>query len=690
MPAVPTPPGGTPQRSDGAADTAVAPSTEAARQLLAAYPAPTRGALGYVPSKAQHFQCLQDSPFKLDAEERAILDAQGLVLSPQERSFAMFYLDAFHADLPVFISADAILHAWHRAYDELMIESEQEMFAPLLEDMLKRMRQNLMTAAAKPETKAALDEYLTVAHSLLQDKQLAPNAGGSADRVRHNYEAARAAQGNRVELFGSARATDLSQFKPRGHYEKRPQLVPYFRAMMWLGRMDFRLFQTQPDSKQLFQRADFEAMVLARQVMDPSTLAKWSAMDQGISLFVGMHDNATPGDVDALLQRLKVRTPRDLQERTDLALQDAVVSSDFGKQRILSDWMGKYPDAPPLPNNTSFALFGQRYTLDSHALHSVVEDRVADRQLPQPFDVGFSVFRSNTALQLLGSDLDKPTLPQALSNMRALSDGQTEAYWGSSFYTLWLAALRGMSPAETDKLPKSARTDAWARRTLATQLASWSELRHDTVLYAKQSYSAFILCNFPDAYVDPYPEVFKRLAQSSELGLALTRRMQSFRTSKKLTWMRDYFEGAKKTFNQLEQIATRELSHRRLTPEQLAFVNQMIVAKESERNVGCGGPEIEYSGWYKQLFYTANIFDQDLTIADVHTSPEKGVLHIAKRTPHQAIISIDDGSGARVFTGATYSVYQVVEGSRIGDQEWLEREPKDEPWLLPILAHPNE
>jgi len=35
-------------------------------------------------------------------------------------------------------------------------------------------------------------------------------------------------------------------------------------------------------------------------------------------------------------------------------------------------------------------------------------------------------------------------------------------------------------------------------KTLNTQLASWTELRHDTVLYAKQPYTASVLCSYPD------------------------------------------------------------------------------------------------------------------------------------------------------------------------------------------------
>jgi hypothetical protein len=412
-------------------------------------------------------------------------------------------------------------------------------------------------------------------------------------------------------------------------------------------------------------------------------------VDQGLGAFIGMHDNATPKHVDALLNALKARSVRDTERLSDAQLRDALQKLGFGSQRILNDWMGKLPGVPALANNSAFALFGQRYTLDSHALHSFVEDRVPERKLPNALDVGFSVLRNNTALSLMGPAVHESTLGGALASMRSLVDNQNEAYWTSSFYTLWLAALRGMAPQDSAGLPKSARTDAWQRRTLLTQLGSWSELRHDTVLYAKQSYTSFILCNFPDAYVDPYPEVYRRLAQSSDLGLALARRLEST-SGKKLDAIRDYFTQAKQTFLKLERMAQRQLEGKRLTAEQLDWVNQMIVAQPIKgRGGGCGGGGggVTYSGWYRQLFHTADIEDADVSIADVHTAKE-GILHVGKRFPLQAVISIDDGSGPRVFTGAVYSFHQVVRNERLTDSEWeAEDEPSDEPWLAPILAY---
>jgi hypothetical protein len=671
------------------------PQVQAARsmsaeQLMSTYPELPRAELGYTPSQAEHFACLQRSTFKLDPQEQRLFDQQGLVLSHQRarRPFAMFYLEAFHADLPVFISADAILHAWHRAYDELLVQTERTAFAPLVGELLSGMRKRLVTARAKPAVRAALDDYLTVAHSLLLDKPLAPTAGGSAEQVAQAFEKARSAQGDTFELFGKRRETDLTQFKPRGHYEAHKDLIPYFRAMIWLGRMDFRVLQTLPSGAQQFQRDELEAALLARELMGDRAMAMWSAVDQGLAAFIGMHDNATPTDVDALLSTLKARSLRDTERLSDAQLRGALQKVGFGRQRILSDWMGKYAGAPPLPNNSAFALFGQRYTLDGHALHSFVEDRVPDRKLPNALDVGFSVLRNNAALGLMGPAVQESTLGGALASMRTLVDSQKEDYWKSSFYTLWLAALRGMAPEDSAGLPKSARTDAWQRRTLLTQLGSWSELRHDTVLYAKQSYTTYILCNFPDAYVDPYPEVYRRLAQSSDLGLTLARRLESA-SGQKLDAIRSYFTGAKQTFLMLEQMAQRQLEGKRLTAKQLDWVNHMIVAQPRKGGGGgCGGGDsVTYSGWYRQLFHTADVEDADVSIADVHTAKE-GVLHVGKRFPLQAVISIDDGSGPRVFTGAVYSFHQVVSADRLTDSEWEAKdEPNDEPWLAPIPAY---
>jgi hypothetical protein len=57
------------------------------------------------------------------------------------------------------------------------------------------------------------------------------------------------------------------------------------------------------------------------------------------------------------------------------------------------------------------------------------------------------------------------------------------------------------------------QTAAWADKMLQTQLASWAQLRHDTILYSKESYTGNVLCEYPAGYVEPYPEFYAAVAQ---------------------------------------------------------------------------------------------------------------------------------------------------------------------------------
>src|SRR5205814_2566387 len=93
-----------------------------------------------------------------------------------------------------------------------------------------------------------------------------------------------------------------------------------------------------------------------------------------------------------------------------------------------------------------------------------------------------------------------------LAAVRAVMDSQEPSAWDSNIYMSWLGCLRELSVPTTDaKYPQAMRTRAWTMKTLNTQLASWAQLRHDTVLYAKQSYTAEVSCYYPAGYVEPVP-----------------------------------------------------------------------------------------------------------------------------------------------------------------------------------------
>src|SRR5215472_9148579 len=88
-------------------------------------------------------------------------------------------------------------------------------------------------------------------------------------------------------LFGRERRTDFSQFKPRGHYEKSPQLQQYFRAMMWCGRIDLRVAGYPGNSS---TRELGAALVLHDLLNRAGKFEGWQQFDRVIQTFVGETD----------------------------------------------------------------------------------------------------------------------------------------------------------------------------------------------------------------------------------------------------------------------------------------------------------------------------------------------------------------------------------------------------------------
>jgi hypothetical protein len=286
--------------------------------------------------------------------------------------------------------------------------------------------------------------------------------------------------------------------------------------------------------------------------------------------------------------------------------------------------------------------------------------------------------------------------------MRTLIDAQPADYWQSSLYTSWVAALRTLSPGasgtalDAEGLPSVARGDAWSRRILSTQLASWAQLRHDTILYAKQSYTVSTSCEFPDAYVEPYPEFFYAIARYAELGRTLVADLQLARSPQIGGVVGSYFENTARIATVLGEMAEAQRTGMPHTTEQIAFINNAIRVQAP----GSGPPL--HTGWYKDLYYDlSDALELDPTIADVHTDPGgqvpprgPSVLHVGTGYPRPIIVSVDTCVGPRAYAGVVSSYHEHIEPglSRLTDSEWLEQRVNsaaEVPWLAPALGGSN-
>jgi hypothetical protein len=689
---------------------------ETAQTLLAEHALAFESSLGHDPQSALGLPEIQRSPLALNAAELDQLGQRGFVILRRKQypSFPYGYFDIYGADLPVYVSADMVLEAVHRSYDEILEAVERAALVPRLSRLLAGMRGRLGAGPAGLSSTAAADAdfYLSVAQSLLDGLVLPPVAGANAAEVRSFVQNATAAEGAlRTRIFDTPREIDFSQFTPRGHYAGDPVLERYFRAMMWLGRIDLRLIETQPDGSRQFWRRQLETSLALGALLDAEGQADWQMIDASIGAFVGEHDYMTVPELGELLAELGTTPEAGLGGRSDAAVAQAIIDGQYGEQRIASHIIRKSPDATgTLPLSASFAFFGQRYTVDSHVFSNVVFDRVATRVLPNPLDAAFGAFGNDHAAALLASELEQHPYAGALAAMRTLVDAHPASYWESSLYTGWLAALRTLSPRvdpatpgataiDAPGLPAVARTEPWARRLLNTQLASWAELRHDTILYAKQSYTVGSECEFPDAYVEPYPDFFRAIARLAEQGQAVAAGLGLEDGPDAALQVRidEYFAALGRIAQTLAEMAELQRTGMPHSAEHVTFINQAI------RVEGGGSGDPWQTGWYKDLFFdpVAGI-ELDPTIADVHTDPggntpifrAPSVLHVGTGLPRPMIVSVDTCTGPRAYAGIVFAYHEHVEPGfqRLTDEEWLQQivptPPADVPWLEPVLGPP--
>lgn len=687
-----------------------------ADELLARY-APTFGALGFDPLQAENLDLIQGGPLALTEGELAILGREGFVIRGESwfPTFAYGYETLYMADLPLYVSADSLLYALHRSYDDILKSLELSALIPDLEEMLGQMRTELAAGAADDfgaGAKADVDMYLSVALSLLVGEVAAPTAGGDAEEIAALYEGAVAHEGMQmITLFGVARRVDFSQFEPRGHYndDDLEILQRYFRAMIWLGRVDLRLIETLEDHSQVFHRRQLEAALAIRAVMNRDAVARWGNLDRAIEAFVGESDNMVLSELDALMADLGAQGPETyaatLAGVDDAAAAQAILSGGYGAQRISSHIMINGTGEGTMPLSSTFLLLGQRYVLDSHVFSNVVYDRANNgapwRMMPNPLDVAFAALANDQAAQLLEPALRAYEYAPDLSAMRVLADAHPPEFWQANLYNLWLGALRALSPSDeladpaAVGLPAVATTEAWGRRLLNTQLASWAELRHDTILYVKQSYTSGAECEFPDAYVDPYPEFYGALQEIALRGQAVVERLDFGRNASVATSVTGYLTTLHEVSGILREMAERQRRGEPFSEAQMAFINQAVHIQ-----MGCGGAE-GVDGWYAQLFFNnESAIEFDPTTADVHTQPtdEGGVpvgrvLHVSTGGARLMVVTVDTCEGPRAYAGLASSYFERVTDNfeRMDDDQWAIEIgwgwiPEDVPWMTGLIA----
>ena len=667
---------------------------------------------------------------KLTEDELNLLQANHFVVT--ERLSKRCFGEAFHhiygMDLPVFVSTDAILQAVHESYDMILMSIEIGTLEPQLIQLLSSLYNTIPQLIAKygndanlQTTLADIDLYVTIAYSLETDNLQTPRIA-SADDINLLWDAIFSESMIAMPLFSEhQRNLDFSQFKPRGHYTdtfwddnqgQERSLANYFRAMMWLGRIDFLL--TTPPS---FGEESWKKLELRRMAIDACMLNELldlanarNLLDRNneiIDALVGESDNLTPLELATVCDSLEINDPTELlDDSTYEEFFNAISHSVNAEQRILSNFFlmdpfSSQPDTLPV----SFKLMGQRFILDSYIFSQLVYDRIIFqdnkiwRPMPDPLDAMF-VLGNDDALYLLNDELATFKYGSQLAALRYLADSYDDEFWGNSTYNLWLNSIRALNPKlASGYQPFFMRTAAWHQEKLNTQLASWTQLRHDNLLYAKQSYTGGTMCSYPHSFVEPNIDFFSQMENFARQNKNIFD--QILTNDDTLTRaVKYYFDSFHVTMSKLKEIVRKEISRETFTSEEIDFLKKMLFIEGES-----GAPP--FSGWYAELFFNPEKGSKiDYLIADVHTQPTDQVGNIVGRVLHVGVGKVNLGVfladspsndfRPTCFVGPVMSYYEKFTGDfqRLTDEEWAamveqNQLPARPDWVNLYLADEN-
>lgn len=621
------------------------------------------------------------------AEREMLAKNRFVVLARDERtSYAWAYHDVYQSELPIYVSADAILHAVYASNDALIADIEHGLRAPLA-TALSAMHCALASASYPPEIARDVDVYLTVARSLLADGEVASVHGTDAE-ARALVASAKAAKGmQKLELFGRERLVDWSQYEPRGHYadkkeegvsSSRPSLEPFFRASMWLSRLEMNLVSRSsrssllgaPDPRETPREA-IVALAISDLVERAHVAAEIERLDQAWALLGGRREDVSVAD----LAKLRAKAGIGAIELGAFEKLKAAIGNDFQRTARLH----------PMPEGSHvlpaiMTLLGPRVVADTAAFRPLVHSQVNERYLVHAGDVATVLGLDRGKVHLKGELAEHPELGRHLDVAKKTLDASLAKDAGD-LYGAWLGALRGVATKPKGTLPSFMETEAYDDLRMNTIVAGYGQLRHNYVLIAGQSYDEGG-CVIPDGFVEPLPDVYERIGAYAARGAKV---MKALDPKDELHAL-GYFAELGKVARVLATIARHELEGRALTTEEKRWLSMV-----TEMSPGGTGHAPTYTGWYFDLFRgrADEALAETSFVADYHTSAFKGkVVYAGAERPRLGVFVVDSGGPPRTMVGPVANAYELVGDldKRFSDETVKEAPGKVRPWAASYTA----
>jgi len=439
------------------------------------------------------------------------LEKRGVTVTGEE--YKQIFTPYLKNSLPVFITSDSLLNAFHTLYDESIRVLElgaQERLCGLLKILWRNHAALDAEIATRPEmadkamrrTRIVLGVALRLLDLDLQDvdaetktiieKEVAKIEAGLS-KTKSAWLGA--PDPGFIEL-------DYSRFTPRGFYTKSVELGRLFRAVTWLQAIPFRFHIND----ELLCALILGKCMAAHRFEDKALLKEFEKFIRSYEAFVGQCD-----DWDIIQAALAAEGRLDLDNiEAFLRSKRALIKKDprFIRMHFVNDQARFLVRENGSPVQPSFRILSACSTPDAAMFQRTTDPRYFSRSFPTGLEL-IAPLGSAYAMEMI-QDPEKDRLLSTINACMPL-------FYSDNLYNAHLQCFRNLFNDPAPGAPYFMKNDAWEAKSCQTALCSWALMRRTFILHTK---TAYVLGGrgdeAPVGFVEPETDFYRAMAKLTE------------------------------------------------------------------------------------------------------------------------------------------------------------------------------
>lgn len=614
----------------------------------------------------------------LSPDQDKIIRDNGFFLgttNPMEKIYGIYEKNQYMY-VPNFVTSDLPLYLYHVLYSNVLKASEKKLLSDV-ESISKTMASESLKQYAN-----AKDDKVKVA--ALKNTAIFSTACALSDE---NFEVPKEIKDivatEIANIKSEAPSTsaitednvDYSMFKVRGHYTESEELKKYFKVMTCFSQFGLKLQSDDlPVENNVIQTMLVGEIFSSNQELQK----KYKDLNSFVEFMVDGGE-----DIDAI-KAGKIYS--------DLNISIADMGKEENIKKAYDILLSEKPPTIRPYEGINFAFFPQKAILDNIFAQNLLDiSQNSKRPVYSGKDIA-ATFGNEYAEELVKADPYNKIweeFPERFEKGKKIAKEITSNDYAKSMARLQIFAINGFNEMKKDGFPTFMKSEGWKAKELNTYLASWAQLKHDTLLYAKQAGAECggFEAEQPVGYVEPSIEVYSRLNFAIKIlkDKIATMNILSERQMGAIDKLEDFNDF-------LIACSKKELAGEDLSQEDIDRIN--LIGGEVE-DIYLDIYEVDPDDY--ESYFALDEKDR-VTVADLMRTttnqanvPADKILEVGSGFPRTIYVVYNVNGEMRIGCGAIMTYYEFLSDERLDDDQFSKMispfdeniEPKD------ILKQPD-